>query len=90
MPFKSKKQNSWAHTSSGTKALGGKKNVKEWESATNYKNLPTKVTHGVHGSVKGSAKGSAKGGIRGGLAGSPGLSNARAAFDKMKKKSNKK
>lgn len=43
MPFRSKKQNAWAHTPSGTKALGGKKKVKEWESATDYSHLPEKV-----------------------------------------------
>jgi hypothetical protein len=42
MPFVSKKQNAWAHTKNGTKALGGKAKVKEWESATDYKNIPTK------------------------------------------------
>jgi hypothetical protein len=43
MPFKSKAQNAWAHTSAGTKALGGKKNVKEWERATNYSSLPARA-----------------------------------------------
>jgi hypothetical protein len=43
MPFKSKAQNAWAHTPAGTKALGGKSAVKEWESATNYSSLPAKV-----------------------------------------------
>lgn len=38
--FKSKAQNAWAHTPAGTKALGGKKKVKEWESDTDYSNLP--------------------------------------------------
>jgi hypothetical protein len=40
MPFKSKAQNAWAHTPAGMKALGGKKAVKEWESATDYSHLP--------------------------------------------------
>ena len=40
MPFKSKKQNAWAHTKSGEKALGGKEKVKEWEKKTDYKHLP--------------------------------------------------
>lgn len=43
MPFKSKAQNSWAHTPKGTQALGGSAKVKEWERATDYKNLPKKV-----------------------------------------------
>jgi hypothetical protein len=43
VPFRSKKQNAWAHTATGTKALGGKAKVKEWESATNYSKLPKKV-----------------------------------------------
>lgn len=40
MPFKSLKQNAWAHTPSGEKALGGPEKVKEWEKATDYSNLP--------------------------------------------------
>lgn len=40
MPFLSKKQNAWAHTAAGTKALGGTAKVKEWESATDYSKLP--------------------------------------------------
>lgn len=43
MPFKSALQNRWAHTPKGTRALGGKAKVEEWESATDYKNLPEKV-----------------------------------------------
>ena len=43
MAFKSKAQNAWAHTPAGTKALGGKKKLKEWEVATDYSNLPDKV-----------------------------------------------
>lgn len=43
MPFESKDQNAWGHTPAGTKALGGKKAVKEWESATDYSKLPAKV-----------------------------------------------
>jgi hypothetical protein len=38
--FKSLKQNAWAHTAAGTKALGGASKVKEWESSTDYSNLP--------------------------------------------------
>jgi len=44
MPFKSSAQNAWAHTPAGTKALGGKKKVKEWESATDYESLPEHVS----------------------------------------------
>ena len=39
MPFVSKKQRAWAYTKEGTKALGGKKAVAEWEKAT-PKNIP--------------------------------------------------
>lgn len=34
MPFKSELQRKWAYTKEGTKALGGKKAVQEWEKAT--------------------------------------------------------
>lgn len=40
MPFKSEAQRRWAHTKTGTKALGGKKAVAEWEKATGEKKLP--------------------------------------------------
>lgn len=43
MPFKSLKQNAWAHTAAGTKALGGKSKVKEWEGSTTYSTLPTRA-----------------------------------------------
>lgn len=43
MPFKSAAQNAWAHTLAGTKALGGKKKVKEWERGTDYARLPKHV-----------------------------------------------
>ena len=42
MPFKSEAQRKWAHTPAGTKALGGKKAVEEWERATGNKKLPKK------------------------------------------------
>lgn len=40
MPFKSQAQRAWAYTKEGTKALGGKKAVAEWEAATGKKKLP--------------------------------------------------
>lgn len=40
MPFRSEAQRKWAYTKEGTKALGGKKNVAEWEQATGNKKLP--------------------------------------------------
>jgi len=40
MPFKSEAQRRWAYTQAGTKALGGKKNVAEWEKATGNRQLP--------------------------------------------------
>lgn len=43
MPFKSSAQRRWAHTKEGTKALGGKAAVKEWDEATKGKKLPEKV-----------------------------------------------
>lgn len=42
MPYKSKAQQAWAHTKEGTKALGGKQAVKEWDSASKGKSLPAK------------------------------------------------
>ena len=41
----SKKQLRWAHTASGTKALGTEK-VKEWDQEAKGKNLPEKATPG--------------------------------------------
>lgn len=40
MPWKSEAQRKWAMTPAGTKALGGKKAVAEWEKATGDKKLP--------------------------------------------------
>lgn len=40
MPFVSSKQRAWAYTKEGTRALGGKKAVQEWERATGKKKLP--------------------------------------------------
>ena len=40
MPFVSQKQRAWAHTKAGTKALGGKAKVVEWDKATAGKKLP--------------------------------------------------
>ena len=40
MPFVSQAQRRWAHTKEGTKALGGKSAVAEWERATGNKKLP--------------------------------------------------
>ena len=46
MPFKSEAQRRWAYTPAGTKALGGKKAVKEWDDATKGKKLPKRVKKG--------------------------------------------
>lgn len=46
MPYKSQAQRRWAHTKAGTKALGGKKAVEEWDKATKGKKLPKKVKKG--------------------------------------------
>lgn len=43
MPFRSEAQRKWAMTPAGTKALGGKKVVAEWERATGNKKLPKYV-----------------------------------------------
>ncbi len=43
MPYKSAAQRSWSHTKEGTKALGGKSAVKEWDSASKGKKLPKKA-----------------------------------------------
>lgn len=40
MPYKSLKQLRWAHTLTGTKALGGMAKVHEWDAATKGKKLP--------------------------------------------------
>jgi hypothetical protein len=40
MPFVSQNQRAWAYTKEGTKALGGKKAVAEWEKATGDRKLP--------------------------------------------------
>ena len=46
MPFVSSKQRAWAYTKEGTRALGGKKAVQEWEQATGNKKLPKRVKKG--------------------------------------------
>ena len=43
MPFRSKAQQRWAYTPTGTKALGGKSKVSEWQGATDEGSLPEKV-----------------------------------------------
>jgi hypothetical protein len=43
MPYKSDSQRKWAHTSEGTKALGGKEKVHEWDEASKGKKLPEHV-----------------------------------------------
>lgn len=40
MPFRSEAQRKWAYTKEGTKALGGKKAVAEWEKSTGDRKLP--------------------------------------------------
>jgi hypothetical protein len=40
MPFKSQAQRRWAHTAAGVKALGGKKVVSEFDTATKGLTLP--------------------------------------------------
>lgn len=43
MPYASDQQRKWAHTKKGTKVLGGKEKVKEWDNASKGKKLPEKV-----------------------------------------------
>ena len=40
MPWKSEAQRKWGNSPAGIKALGGKKNVDEWNKATKGKQLP--------------------------------------------------
>ena len=42
-PYLSEKQRAWAHTSAGTKALGGKKKVAEWDQKSKGKKLPIRA-----------------------------------------------
>lgn len=46
MPWKSAKQRAWGHSPAGIKALGGKKNVEEWDRATGDRKLPKRVKKG--------------------------------------------
>lgn len=46
MPWKSIQQKKWGHSKEGTKALGGKKAVAEWDKATENKKLPKRVKKG--------------------------------------------
>ena len=39
-PYHSEKQRAWAHTKAGTKALGGKAKVSEWDRASKGHTLP--------------------------------------------------
>ena len=43
MPFKSVKQQRWAFTKAGTKALGGPAKVAEWQKATGKAKLPVRA-----------------------------------------------
>jgi hypothetical protein len=43
MPYKSIKQERWAHTPTGEKALGGPAKVAEWDAASKGKRLPMKI-----------------------------------------------
>lgn len=46
MPWKSKAQRRWGNSPAGIKALGGKRNVAEWNKATEGKKLPQRVKKG--------------------------------------------
>jgi len=43
MPYRSIQQERWAHTPTGTKALGGASNVGEWDRATKGMKLPKRA-----------------------------------------------
>jgi hypothetical protein len=43
-PYVSDAQRKWAHTEAGTKALGGKSHVHEWDEATKGKKLPEHIS----------------------------------------------
>jgi hypothetical protein len=42
MPYQSKAQQRWAHTSTGLKALGGREKVSEWDKASKGLDLPNR------------------------------------------------
>lgn len=42
-PFRSRQQQRWAYSKAGTKALGGKRKVAEWQRATGKRKLPSRV-----------------------------------------------
>jgi hypothetical protein len=44
MPYKSDAQRKWAHTPAGTKALGGKNKVKEWDKASKGRKTPERAS----------------------------------------------
>lgn len=44
MPYSSDSQRRWAHTETGEKALGGPKEVNEWDQASKGKKLPEKAS----------------------------------------------
>lgn len=44
MPYISQQQRKWAHTEAGTKALGGKDKVAEWDAESKGKKLPEKAS----------------------------------------------
>lgn len=46
MPWKSEAQRKWGNSPAGIKALGGKRNVAEWNKATKDKKLPQRVKKG--------------------------------------------
>ena len=52
MPYKSDAQRKWAHSPTGLKALGGKKKVAEWDSASKGRDLPEKVIRTSTGKMK--------------------------------------
>lgn len=61
MPYASIKQMRWAHTKTGTEALGGPEKVKEWDAASKNMKLPAKA---IKSSAKKLAKLKAVGGAK--------------------------
>jgi hypothetical protein len=43
VPYKSKAEERWAHTSTGEQALGGPEKVKEWDQASKGEMLPERA-----------------------------------------------
>lgn len=52
MPYVSRAQQRWAHTATGTRALGGAAKVHEWDEASKGMKLPARAAHRLAGVKK--------------------------------------